>query len=410
MLKVVELFSGIGSQIKALKRIPNLEFKVEAVVEWDIHAIIGYYLIHKKEFENDITDVTRNEMIEFLNGFTFSNDGKVPLKEGRIKHFNDDLLKSLYLAVTRTNNLVNVVDLKSSQLPKDIDVMTYSFPCQDLSKSGFWHGNAGGIDRNTKNRSNMLWQVERLLQELEGSNNKLPRFLVMENVTDIISKKHIENFNEWLRELNRLNYVNQIYTLDSNNFNNPQKRKRTYMISVYSKDEQEKSKILDYFNKNDLHNYKDNENIEISNYLKLDYDNPSYFSEALISQPKNTPSRNKIFESNLLIARNNEILTKTIPTITTKQDRHPNSGNIQVNFDNSKANYRNLTPRECFLFMGFDESDYEKLSDSNLKINKKYHFFSKDKLVKLAGNSIVVNVLEQIFLQIKELDEILKKA
>ena len=48
-------------------------------------------------------------------------------------------------------------------------------------------------------------------------------------------------------------------------------------------------------------------------------------------------------------------------TITTKQDRHPNSGNLYFDYPKNKlSKYRFLTPRECFLLMGFDENDYEK--------------------------------------------------
>ena len=48
-----------------------------------------------------------------------------------------------------------------------------------------------------------------------------------------------------------------------------------------------------------------------------------------------------------------------VQTITTKQDRHPNSGNIYFNPKNDKSRYRFLTPRECFLLMGFDEKDFD---------------------------------------------------
>lgn len=70
------------------------------------------------------------------------------------------------------------------------------------------------------------------------------------------------------------------------------------------------------------------------------------------------------------------------------------------------SKYRFLTPRECFLLMGFDENDYEKIIKNNLASRKGSLFFSRDKMYKLAGNSIVVNVLEQIFDTIVSLDEL----
>ena len=143
-------------------------------------------------------------------------------------------LKSILVAIERTNNKVDITNVKASDLP-DSDLLTYSFPCQDLSVSGHWHKNEGGINRDANNRSTLLWQIERLLIEYDKSNKELPKFLLMENVSNILSDKHIDNFNEWCAFLENLGYVNQIYTLDARNFGIPQTRIRTYMISVLPK-------------------------------------------------------------------------------------------------------------------------------------------------------------------------------
>ena len=68
-------------------------------------------------------------------------------------------------------------------------------------------------------------------------------------------------------------------------------------------------------------------------------------------------------------------------------------------------NFRYLTPRECFLFMGFDEDDFQALVDNNFYSRRNTLFFSRDKLNKMAGNSICVNVLESIFEYIDMLNE-----
>lgn len=141
--------------------------------------------------------------------------------------------------------------------------------------------------------------------------------------------------------------------------------------------------------------------------LKLDYSNSKYFNEAKLSQPNPTPSRNTIWNNNLKIIDENGNMTDHSATITTKQDRHPNSGNLYFDYPKNKlSKYRFLTPRECFLLMGFDENDYEKIIKNNLASRKGSLFFSRDKMYKLAGNSIVVNVLEQIFDTIVSLDEL----
>ena len=97
-----------------------------------------------------------------------------------------------------------------------------------------------------------------------------------------------------------------------------------------------------------------------------------------------------------------------VQTITTKQDRHPNSGNLFFNPKNDSSRYRFLTPRECFMLMGFDEKDYEQLINNNFESRKNALFFSRDRLYKLAGNSIVVNMLEAIFNQIIDIKRLLR--
>ena len=112
------------------------------------------------------------------------------------------------------------------------------------------------------------------------------------------------------------------------------------------------------------------------------------------------------------ILRDNDMLFdgKTINeiyvnTVTTKQDRNPNSGLITYhNYARNKAKWRYLTPRECFKLMGFDESDFEKVIFDNPQVTKNRKLYSTEKLIKLAGNSIVVDVLEAIFRQIIDIN------
>src|SRR5699024_5570640 len=119
---------------------------------------------------------------------------------------------------------IDVSSVKAQNMPDDIDVLTYSFPCQDLSVSSYWHKNFSGIDPTANNRSGLLWQVERLLKDYCNTGKKLPKFLLMENVSAILSKRHIGNFNIWKNFLENLGYYNHVYTLNSKNFRIPQNR------------------------------------------------------------------------------------------------------------------------------------------------------------------------------------------
>ena len=103
--------------------------------------------------------------------------------------------------------------------------------------------------------------------------------------------------------------------------------------------------------------------------------------------------------------RINEIF---VNTVTTKQDRNPNSGIITYrNGKRGKEKWRYLTPRECFMLMGFDEKDYSKAIEYNPYYNSKIRLLNNEKMIKMAGNSICVDVLEALFRQVLELKHLL---
>lgn len=413
-MNVVELFSGIGAQAKALERI-NIDHNILATCDWDINAIIAYDLIHNGIQANNIfRNLTNEELDELLIPLHLSANGKNAMNDASKERLPRNTKEALLFAIQRTNNLIDITSITGEDLPNDIDLLTYSFPCQDLSLAGNWHNNTGGIDRNSGNRSALLWEVERILLErneinlVEQEHANMPRFLLMENVTAILSRKHIANFNEWRNNLNDLGYLNCVLTLDARNFGVPQMRNRTYMVSVYvgdlpNEETDEINEILTELenNNNLLCEQYPRHNFSIHDVIKNDYNNPEYFREALESNPNRTPSRIQIEENNIHITDE----TQYVPTITTKQDRHPNSGLIEFHpIEQNKMNFRYLTPRECFILMGFDEDDFQTLCDNNFHTRRNSYFFTRDKLNKMAGNSICVNVLESIFELINDIN------
>lgn len=408
MLKVVEAFSGIGSQVEALKN-SQINHSIAATIEWEVSALYAYDIIHNgKQNLKDYRVHTKSSMIEKLSEYNLSSSGKDLLTKRSLSAMTMIQLKSILAAIERTNNLIDITSIKAEELPNDIDVLTYSFPCQDLSISSYWHNNLTGIDRDAGNRSGLLWQVERLLKEYCNIDKKLPRFLLMENVSAILAKRHIGNFRLWQEFLENIGYVNQVYTLNSNDFNIPQDRERTFMISVLYGDQISKDEIEDYFFENNLESYSIEKTNFVGDYLRLNYDVEKYRNEGIESTPNYTPSRVKIFNSNRKLAfdriPNNLINTATL---TTKQDRNPNSGIIVMENEKLKEGsaYRNLTPRECFLLMGFKEEEYDLLMENNLKAAGGKKFLNAAKLYRLTGNSIVVPILEKIFEQIDHINE-----
>lgn len=424
MFRVVETFSGIGSQAKALKNI-NKEYEIVNTCDWDINAIIAYDAIHHgTNILPKYEEMSKEDIMNILEKYTLSLNGKVPATIKSIEKLSLDILKRLITAIERTKNLVSITDVKSNDLPDEFELLTYSFPCQDLSNAGFWHGNKGGIDRNANNRSSMLWQVERILIERneiikENKNVHMPRFLLMENVTSILSKRNIDNFNEWKASLRNLGYVSQEISVNAIDCGSVQKRKRTYMLSVYTEDcnEKVKEKIITYLMPENFESFVAKKEKYTNEYrykklynevMKLDYSNKTYLEEAIKAQPNNTISRRRIYEQSVKILdeNKNKIKTGIIPTVTTKQDRHPNSGVIYFKSKSEKkSSFRYLTPRECFLLMGFSEEDYQKVVDGDVKKSSRGTLFTTEKLYKMAGNSIVVNVLENVFKYVDKIEK-----
>lgn len=410
MFRVIETFSGIGSQAKALERI-GAEYNIINTADWDINAILAYCMIHKGKIDIDkYSDISDTEIIDTLKTLTLSADGKKPINEITFKRLPMDLKRRIYVAIKETNNLVSITDVKGNDIPENIDLFTYSFPCQDLSLCGCWHGNKSGIARDADNRSGMLWEVERILIEMSEQGRELPRFLVMENVTNILSKPHEKDFGEWKETLQNLGYYNKIYRLNSRNFGIPQKRERAYMVSVLcGGDEDIEAAVHQYFAEHDLEGDEAERlrqrRLLLKDILCLDYTNPQYKAEADASKPNDTPSRKDILRDNDMLFDGKTINEIYVNTVTTKQDRNPNSGLITYhNYARNKVKWRYLTPRECFKLMGFDESDFEKVIFDNPQITKNRKLYSTEKLIKLAGNSIVVDVLEAIFRQIIDIN------
>lgn len=419
MYNVVELFSGIGSQAKALK---NLGYNIELVgsSEWDIHAIIAYDLIHNNaEMPQYIADMNKDELLEILKNYTFSNTGKAPLGFNSLKTYSLEVLQHLYLAIKRNKNYVDINAIKGQNLPDNIDILTYSFPCQDLSNVGAFHGYNKGIDKDSGSRSSLLWQVGRILSEMHGSGKKLPRFLLMENVPTLLSERHLSNFTTWICDLRKLGYISQYYQLNASDFGLPQNRPRLLMISVWvGCNEEENQLVVDYFRSKTAEtvvaDYKESKyftQMTVQELLRTDYTNRKLLEEAIESTPNDTVSRKKIWNENPQIVLpgyryNSDI--DVVRTITTKQDRNPNSGNLYFESGvDGKSNFRYLTPRECMLFMGFTDSDFRQLKNNNMEFHKGDGIFARDKVIRMAGNSIPVKLLEGVFLQIIQIDALL---
>lgn len=427
MLNVIETFTGIGSQKQALKNI-EVDYNIVCTIEWEIGAIISYYLMyHKGKISHAVKSMTKEQLVEELSGFNLSNDGKTIISKTSLIRMPLNKLRMLYQALhlKEKPHYTDITKVRGVDLPDNANLLTYSFPCQDLSLGSVFHnGNNNGIKKNGGTRSGLLWEVERILDERLEKNLSLPDFLLMENVMQVFSKKHQKYLSQWLEKLEELGYYNHYASEDQNkkwilnavNFGIPQIRKRAFLLSVRTHNNKElNSKIENYLlYENNLTRPQIRELKSIESFIFVN----KYFSEQEKVHPNYTRSRKKIHgkiteKTKSYNSKGNPILVKydhlsdtqyftkeLARTITTKQDRDPNAGLIETKwgYKNGKP-YRYLTHRECFLLMGFPNHKYEKIKNSNIK------GLEGEKLYKLAGNSICVPVLEEIFLAVNHIKE-----
>lgn len=225
-IRLIELFSGIGAQAKALTNL-GVDYEHYRTSEWDIYSIVSYNAVHIGDWTDYSEGITN--LAETLYNIGISADGKVPMTLEQISRKPLKWQKSIYSSIKATNNIGSIVNAKGADLgivetDKYCYIVTYSFPCQDLSKAGKQKGMAK--DGNT--RSGMLWQVERLLDECA----ELPQVLLMENVPDVVGTKFISDFAEWIAKLDSLGYVSKYEILNSKDYGIPQNRERCFMVSI----------------------------------------------------------------------------------------------------------------------------------------------------------------------------------
>ena len=241
---IVELFSGIGSQARALKNI-GINIKVQATCEWDMHAFIAYDAIHEStENLQQVESLNKDELIDFLSQYTLSHDGKTPMSYKTLCSYDIEILRRMCSAIIRTNNLVDISSVTGDKMPNNVDILTYSFPCQDLSNVGAFHGYNKGIDKGSGSRSSLLWQVGRILSEMQQMKKQVPRYLLLENVPTLLSERHFPNFKLWIEQLEGLGYISHYVRVNARHYGIPQNRPRLLMLSVYVGDNTEKEEII----------------------------------------------------------------------------------------------------------------------------------------------------------------------
>lgn len=317
-------------------------------------------------------------------------------------------------------NLGDITKVDIESLPVDVDLITSGSPCQSFSVVGKQHGGVKG----SGTRSSLLWNHVEIVRHCK------PKFVIWENVKNVLSKKHKPVFDAYVDEMKNMGYNTYYQVLNAKNYGIPQNRERIYAISVREDIDNnpnytghiDHNKYYDKFNKSLFPEPFDN-GLRLRDFLEDEVEEKYYLSDKMISgflrhnenhEAKGTGFKWKPRDVNgtATCLRANASLAPTDNTIKCEQigdlNNYKNDQMNRVYSDNGSSptittktgggreakilsdlspRIRKLTPKECYRFMGFGDEDFEKAKAVN----------SNSQLYKQAGNSIVVNVLEGIY-------------
>ena len=334
---MLSLFSGIGAFEKALENL-NINYELVGFSEIDKYAIESYCSIHN---------------------------------------------------INRKLNLGDVSKVDSNSIP-DFDLMTYGFPCQDISIAGRQEGLSDG----SGTRSSLLWEAMKIAKA------KKPKCMIAENVKNLVGTKFKRDFDKWLKELDEMGYNTYWKVLNSKDYDIPQNRERVFVVSV--RRDVDNGKFVFPLQ---LKSEKTIESILLSNV-----DDVYHVSEYFLNQIKNTKYKltKYVEDTNKIVNREfNELLimdyrydeglrirkNKLCPTLTTR-GRKSVSGVPLIYTPNKPLRF--ITAKECWRLMGFSDQDFYIAKN----LLNEHYFKGEDKsdsqLYKQAGNSIVVNVCEAL--------------
>lgn len=432
-IRLIELFGGYGSQAFALKYL-GANFEHWKLCEWAVKSIQAYKDAHFMEDNTDYSkELTKEQLVDYLANKGISANYNEPMSYEQVKRLSEDKLRTIYNNIKATHNLVNIQQAKGNDFEiKDTDkycyVMTYSFPCQDLSSAGL----GKGMEKGSGTRSGMLWEVERILDECQEK----PQVLLMENVPEVIGANNVKHFAKWLEKLESLGYHCYWQVLNGKDYGIPQNRERCFMVSIlgdyfyeFPKKIKLEHKLKDLLEENVDEKFylsdKMKEYIKAENGKWTGNDDKSIInrdigvtintrvgntradcSDYICDElPANTNLKCLgIFDYKVVVNSNNKRLKDLVNKMDLTQDNQfldiynqttsENAGTITTRVDasNSTAVYtdyriRKLTPRECFRLMGVKDKDFENIAQNQ----------SNASLYHLAGDSIIVNVLMAIF-------------
>lgn len=252
------------------------------------------------------------------------------------------------------------------------DILIHGSPCQDMSISGHQgkatavngRVNRGrGADEGSGTRSSLMWETIHIIQQM---GDWKPKYVIWENVKNVLTRYNRHNFDRYISELERLGYTSNYAVLDARDFGLPQARERVFTISTLNEG------VFDFDSL--IHTPMQ----DIRSFLLDNAEVPSVYD---VTQPS---VLSVIGETGI---RRATIIRDYAFTVTTRQDRTP----AQV-VDCGNGRYRYLTELECWRLQGYTDEDYRRAKQAQKRVGRYY-----TALYKQAGNSIAVPIFESIF-------------
>ena len=297
-----------------------------------------------------------NKKIKVFEAFAGYGSQSIALRNLGIAHevvaiseIDEYAIKAYYALHDRNiPNLGDIRQIKVEDIPEH-DLFTYSFPCTDISVAGRMEGIIEG-----ETRSGLLYECRRIIAHCK------PKYLLLENVKNLVGKRFKPQFDEWLSYLESLGYTSYWKILNAKDYGVPQNRERVFVVSILGK-----HKPYEFPSKKEL-------TTNVFNFLEKNIDDKYYLSDNAIATIKKHEPKCDV---------------NIMPTLTTELS-HNWGKNATPRICKALGEYRRLTPREAFRFMGLNDFDIGKIQAAGISNTQQY---------KMAGNSIVVNVLEAIF-------------
>ena len=417
-IRLIELFGGIGSQAKALENL-GANFERWRLCEWAIPSIRSYAAIHNgwRGEAGRWAEATMEDLLKRTKGV--SSDYNHPLSEDGRKRLGRKALEELCQAMDSCNDFCpNVSEIHPSDLSIEKEgerghcyVLTYSFPCQDLSQAG----KLAGMEKGSGTRSGLLWEVERLLGELKEAKSR-PDVLLMENVPGVCGTRALKPWNEWLDRLEELGYSSYWAKVNAKDHGIPQNRLRVFMVSIlgeygyrFPKKRRLEKRLRDFLEEDPPQKYDLSPQI-IRTMLYGDskrFKRSEDFMHSLRSGKKGIACAIKAkssYDSSWTILVRNATKKGYLEAnegdgidCGTRMKYHRGtvqsgmSQTIKTTIDiatQSEGKLRKLTPLECMRLMGFNDKDEQAMRSIGMSDSAIYH---------CAGDSIVVDVLMDIF-------------